>query len=25
MFYFEKRFQKKVKFAGYSNFGEDMG
>ena len=24
MFFFEKRFQKKVKFAGYSNFGDDI-
>ena len=23
MFFFEKRFQKKVRFAGYSNFGDD--
>ena len=25
MFFFEKRFQKKVRFAGYSNFGEELG
>ena len=25
MFFFEKKFQKKVRFAGYSNFGEELG
>lgn len=24
MFFFEKKFQRKVKFAGYSNFGDDI-